>query len=152
MVSDHQPQTVDLTARANLVAYQREAARALRDYFYRGVAAQSASLTHYDVLRAVIDGIESVDRNASEAKAIASRAEARLDAIEGHHDWYSALGYSKLNDLPTGRQHLAQLGRQAAKIARAHGIQPEKVQHAHFGVVNELPEWVWDQATGKGDR
>lgn len=137
-------------AKPKLTAYQREACDPLDAYFnHRSVAAPP--INQFDVLRAMIDQIEAAEREATEAKAIAVRTETRQDAIEGHHDWFSALGYSKLNGLSTGRQHLAQLGRSAAKIARAHGIQPEKVQHDHYGTVNELPAWVWDQATGKGE-
>jgi P22_AR N-terminal domain len=136
-------------AKPKLIAYQREARAALDSYFNQRDAAPA--LNQLDVLRAALDQIEAAQRAATEAKAIADRTEARLDAIEGHHDWFSALGYSRLNGLNTGRQHLAQLGRRTAKIARTHGIQPEKVQHGHYGAVNEFPKWVWDQAAGKGE-
>jgi P22_AR N-terminal domain len=134
-------------AKPKLVAYQREARGALDSYFNERDAAPA--LNQLDVLRAALDQIEAAQRD--EARAIAGRTEARLDAIEGHHDWFSALGYSRLNGLSTGRQHLAQVGKQAAKIARAQGIQPEKIRHGHYGTVNQLPRWVWDQVTGKGE-
>jgi hypothetical protein len=82
-------------ARPVLIAYQREAARALRDYFYRGVAVQPSSMNQFDALRAAIDQIEATQRTATEAKEIAQRTDARLDAIEGRHDWFAALGYAK---------------------------------------------------------
>jgi hypothetical protein len=31
-------------------------------------------------------------------------------------------------------------------IARSHGIEPDKAQHAHYGSVNSFPIWVWDLA------
>lgn len=31
-------------------------------------------------------------------------------------------------------------------LARTHGIQPEKAQHAHYGAVNSYPEWIWKLA------
>jgi P22_AR N-terminal domain len=137
-------------AKPKLIAYQREASDALDAYFnHRSVVAPAVN--QLDVLRAALDQIEAAQREATEAKAIAERAEARLDGIEGRHDWFCALGYSKLNGLPTGRQHVAQLGRRAAKIARTQGIQPEKVQHDHYGTVNQFPGWIWDQATGNGE-
>ena len=102
-------------ARPMLIAYQREAARALRDYFYRGVAVQPSSMNQFDVLRAAIDQIEAAQRTATEAKEIAQRTDARLDAIEGRHDWFAALGYAKVYGLDTSAQFLSKFGKRAAK-------------------------------------
>ena len=106
-------------ARPILIAYQREAARALRDYFYRGVAVQSSSMNQFDVLRAAIDQIEIAQRTATEAKEIAQRTDARLDAIEGRHDWFAALGYAKIYGLDTSAQFLSKFGKRAAKTPAA---------------------------------
>lgn len=139
-------------ARPILVAYQREAAKALRDYFYRGVAVQSTNLSQLDVLRSALDQIEAAQRDAAEARAIAERSEARLDGIEGRHDWFSALGYARLKGMPTYNKFVARLGKHAAMIARTHGIAPDPVQHAHYGTVNSLPQWIWDMAAdGMGE-
>lgn len=137
-------------AKPKLVAYQREARTVLDSYFNQRVAAPP--LNQLDVLRAVLDQIEAGHRETAQVKAIAVRTEARLDAIEGHHDWFSALGYARLNGLPTEKQILAGLGRKAAKIARAQGIEPGLVQHSLYGTVNQLPAWVWDQAIGNGEK
>ncbi|WP_230872114.1 phage antirepressor N-terminal domain-containing protein [Mycobacterium canetti] len=133
-------------ARPILTAYQREAARALRDYFYRGVAVQQSSMNQLDVLRAAIDQIEATQRDAAEAKALAERTEARVDAIEGQHGWVAALGYAKINGLPTYSKFLAKLGTHASMIARSHGIEPVKTPHQLYGTVNSYPTWIWELA------
>lgn len=140
------PSRVAATARPVLTAYQREAARALRDYFYRGVAVQPANLTQLDVLRAALDQIEAAQRDAAEAKAIARRTDDRLAAIEGRHDWLSALAYARQSGLPTHTRFLQKLGKCAAGIARRHGVEPNPVQHQLFGMVNSFPVWVWELA------
>jgi P22_AR N-terminal domain len=87
-------------AKPKLIAYQREAAEALDAYFNQRVSNVPA-VNQFDVLRAAIDQIEAAQREASEAKALAQRTEARLDGIEGRHDWLSALAYSKIHGLHT---------------------------------------------------
>lgn len=100
-----------------------------------------------DILRAAIDQIEVAQREASEAKQIAERSEARLDAIEGRHDWFSALGYARLHRIPnTSSQFLKRVGSQATSVAKARGISPVKVPHQLFGEVNSYPAWVWEIA------
>jgi hypothetical protein len=134
-------------ARPVLIAFQAEAADALDSYFSTGIAvATPANLSQFDILRAAIDRIEESERIATEARTIAERAEARLDGIEGHHDWFSALGYAKLNGLPTYEKFLRKLGSCASMIARTHEIQPDKAQHAHYGTVNSYPVWIWKLA------
>ncbi|MBM7280318.1 phage antirepressor [Gordonia rubripertincta] len=134
-------------ARPIIEAFQAEAADALDAYFATGVAvATESNLSQFDILRAAIDRLEESERVAAEAKQIAERSEARLDGIEGKHDWFSALGYAKLHGLPTYTRFLQKLGKCASMIARTHDIQPEKAQHAHYGTVNSYPEWIWKLA------
>lgn len=132
-------------ARPILIAYQKEAAKALRDYFYRGVAVAGA-VNQFDALRAMIDQLETVERNATEAKALAERTEARLDAIEGKHDWFSAVAYARLNGLPTNTTYLRRIGSCASRIGRNKGVEPTQVQHQLYGWVNSWPAWLWDLA------
>ncbi|AOD23827.1 phage antirepressor [Rhodococcus sp. p52] len=140
---------VSETAKPTVVAFQAEAADALDAYFHTGQATnpRGTALSTFDILRAQIDQLEAAQRTANEAKAIAAKTEARLDAIEGRHDWFAAVGYAKTHDIPnTSTQFLAKVGRQAASIARANGIEPVPVQHALYGRVNTLPAWVWEIA------
>lgn len=135
-------------AREALVAFQAEAADALDAYFGTGVAvATTAGLSVFDMMRAQIDQLETAQRTADEAKAIATDTAARLDGIEARHDWFSALGYARLHDIAnTSTQFLNRVGRQASLIARGHGIAPVKVQHHLYGEVNSYPSWIWEAA------
>lgn len=142
-----QENRVDPAIKDRVVAYQAEATNALDAYFSAGVAVSPQSLSTFDILRAQIDQLETAQRTADEAKAIATKTEARLDAIEGRHDWYSALGYARLHRMPnTSTQFLNRVGRQASSIAKNRGITPVKVLHQLFGEVNSYPAWIWDIA------
>jgi DNA-damage-inducible protein D len=101
----------------------------------------------FDLMRMMIDRLEASDRKAEEARALAQKAEARLDAIEGHHDWFSALGYARVHGIQnTSTQFLNRVGRQASSVAKANDIEPAKVPHPLFGEVNSYPSWIWDLA------
>lgn len=123
-------------------------------YAMRGMLVGAESMSQFDVLRHAIDGLEAAHRVAEEAKQIAQRSEARLDGIEGKHDWFSALAFARLNGLPTYEKFLRRLGSHATMVARAHDIAPEKAQHGHYGAVNRYPEWIWQLAADAmgGDR
>lgn len=128
-----------------------EVAAALAYFAIKTREAETAPAvgSSFDVMRAMIDRLENADRTANEAKAIASKTEARLDAIEGRHDWFSALGYARLNGISnTSTQFLNRVGRQASSIAKRHDIDPVKVPHQLFGEVNSYPAWVWELAFG----
>ncbi|MFJ6566457.1 hypothetical protein ACIQNU_03495 [Streptomyces sp. NPDC091292] len=71
---------------------------------------------------------------------------AKLAAIEGHHDEFTALGYAKLHDRPTGRPYLSQVGKRATAIMREQGSEPHQRQDATFGVVNVYPVTVLERA------
>lgn len=136
---------VSVEARTKLIAYQREAAAALDAYFNKRAVAAPA-MNQLDILRAAIDQIEAAQRDAAEARAIAANTEARLDAIEGKHDWFSAIAYARLHQLPTHSTYLRKLGACAGQIGRSHGVEPTQVQHQLYGWVNSWPAWVWDLA------
>lgn len=132
-------------ARPVIEAFQREAADALDAYFNERHAPAPA-MNQFDVLRAALDQIEAAQRDATEAREIAAKTEARLDAIEGKHDWFSAIAYARLNGLPTNSDYLKRLGGCAGRIGRSHGVEPTQVQHQLWGWVNSWPAWVWDLA------
>ena len=146
-----------------LITYQAEVADAIEAYWTRGVAVRPEPRVpaprdpdRYDFLRAMLDQIEAAEQQAARAEQVAIESartsldtSARLDAIEGRHDWYAALGYAKLHGLPTSRTWLALLGREASAVGHEHGIEVNKVQHAHFGLVNQWPVWVWDEAVAR---
>lgn len=154
--------TLDEPSAALLMTYLRNTPKikafkkALVAEFYamRGMLVGNNSMSQFDVLRHAIDGLEAAHRVAEEAKQIAQRSEARLDGIEGKHDWFSALAFARLNGLPTYEKFLRRLGSHATMVARAHDIAPEKAQHGHYGAVNRYPEWIWQLAADAmgGDR
>lgn len=132
-------------AKPKLIAYQREARDALDGYFNRRTAI-APQMNQLDVLRAALDQIEAAQRDATEARQIAQRTDDRLAAIEGRHDWFSALAYARQTGLPTHTAFLRRLGGWASTIARSHGVAPNLVQHQLYGTVNSYPVWVWDLA------
>lgn len=146
--------------RSQLIAYQAESADAIYDYWNRGVAIRQPEVvpaprepSSIDAIRAMLDQIEVAQQRAARAEEIAIESarsavdtSARLDAIEGRHDWYAALGYAKLHGLPTSTTYLARLGREASAVGGEHGVEANRVQHALYGQVNQWPEWVWDEA------
>lgn len=72
--------------------------------------------------------------------------EAKVSAIEGQHDHFTALGYAKLTDRPTDRPYLARVGKRATSTLKARGEQPSKRQDATFGTINVYPADVLEQA------
>jgi DNA-damage-inducible protein D len=70
---------------------------------------------------------------------------ARVESIEGAHGEFTALGYAKLNDLPTDRPWLAKLGKKAAGAMRTQGQEPRKRQDATFGLINVYPTWALEE-------
>lgn len=132
-------------ARPKLIAYQREARQALASYFNQRTSAPA--LNQLDVLSAALDQIEAAQREAQQARQIAAKTDARLDAIEAKHDWFSALGFARYAGITnTSTTAMNRLGRQAASIAKARGITPEKVPHHLYGTANLLPLWIWELA------
>jgi DNA-damage-inducible protein D len=72
--------------------------------------------------------------------------EARMDGIEGLHDWFSALAYAKMNGLVTERKYLQKLGTAAGRITRRENLEPQPTQHALYGTVNTYPLFALDEA------
>lgn len=99
-----------------------------------------------DAVRADRQRLAAVEASAEYAEQTAEETSARLDAIEGRHDWFAALGYAKLTGLSTNTVALARLGRMASAVGHRHGIEPNKVQHGLYGEVNQWPRWIWDAA------
>lgn len=71
---------------------------------------------------------------------------ARVESIEGAHDWWSALGYARMHELPTDRRYLQRIGLHAGRLLREDGGVPGKTQHPAYGTVNTYPEWALERA------
>lgn len=142
-----QPSRVADEARQIVVAYQREAARVLRNHFF----GQRA-----EVVQRPADGLAVLEGMIAEIRADRARLDAletqqavttaKMAAIEGQHDHFTALGYAKLNDYPTDRPYLAKVGRRATAVLRARGEEPQRRQDATFGAINVYPADVLTEA------
>jgi hypothetical protein len=140
-----QPSRVRQEARDTVLAYKREAGRALRNYFFGGAVAVKPR-DDLDILQGVLDRLrEDRDRIAA-LESQQTTVQAKVAAIEGRYDWFTALGYAKLHDYPTDRTYLQKVGTKAGRILRAHGEEPIKRQDATFGAINTYPADVLEQA------
>lgn len=157
---------VSVDVKDKLVTYQAEVADAIESYWTQGGAINPRAAevarpqSQLDVLAAAVAEMQRIEHDVretrAEVRAIAGRAEdtlatvteiaARQDAIEGRHDWFAGLAYSRLKQWQTDLPSVQRLGRRAGAIARRAGIKPVKVQHGLYGEVNQLPAWCWDQA------
>ena len=116
--------------------------------------AQTNPTSELDILRRAIDQIEEAQQRAARAEVAAIEAgreatvaNARLDAIEGRHDYFAALGWAKLRKFaPTDERTLAALGRIASTVGKQSGMLPGSAPHARHGSVNTWPLEVWDEA------
>lgn len=136
-----------LSRRPEAKALKKRVKEVLREVRqHGGYIAPTAPRSQIDVLRRALDQIEEAQQAARRAEATATETSARLDAIEGRHEWFAALAYAKLHDLPTDHKTLKKLGKVAGRIGRARDVEPNKVQHYLYGEVNQWPRWVWDDA------
>lgn len=108
--------------------------------------AETAPASQLDLIIAVAQELKRAEQTAQRALESSEVTNARLDAIEGKHDWFAGLAYAKLNGLPTSTTYLQRLGKAAGKIGRARGLSVSKVQHGLYGEVNQWPVWVWELA------
>lgn len=147
--------------RPKLITYQAEVADAIESYWTTGGALNPRATVpprdELEMLRVALDQmIATRDETrrtallAAEADQGAREARARLDAIEGQHDYFAALGWAKLNGVaPTDERTLASLGRVASTVGKSLGVPPGRAPHAHFGEVNTWPSHVWAEAASR---
>lgn len=97
-------------------------------------------------LHALVDQQAAMEVEQRRQAAELSAVTAKVSAIEGAHDEFTALAYAKLNDFPTGRPYLARVGAAASRLMRERGQQPHKRQDATFGTINVYPLGVLEEA------
>lgn len=120
---------------------------AVRTMQAEAVETQRAGLPGWAVaLHALVDQQAAMEveqhRQAESLRVI----EGRVGAIEGAHDWMSALGYARVNGFVTERTYLQRVGVRAGRVLRQDGKEPGKTQHPAFGTVNTYPLWVLERA------
>jgi hypothetical protein len=140
----------DDVVRRTVEQYQAEFADVLYEYAATGTAPVKASDSQAPAwavaLYALVDqqvAIEGEQRRQAEELREMS---AKVSAIEGAHDEFTALAYAKLNDFPTGRPYLARVGAAASRLMRDRGQTPHKRQDATFGTINVYPLGVLEEA------
>ncbi|MET8824761.1 phage antirepressor N-terminal domain-containing protein [Streptomyces sp. NPDC004610] len=141
---------VNASARPLVIAYQMESAQALRDYWTKGGAINPRAVKQPDDDLDVIEGMVRAIRADRERLGAVEQAQAvtaaKIAAIEGQYEEFTALAYAKLHDHPTGRPYLAQIGKRATAIMREQGAEPHRRQDATFGLINIYPVPVLERA------
>lgn len=143
----------DPATRAAVEQHQTEFADALADYLTKGVAvnpraAVAAGGDDLDVIEGMIRAIRADRRRLAAVEQAQAVTAAKVAAIEGEHDWFTALGFARLHGHSTERSFLSQVGTRAAALMRARGEEPHRRQDATFGSVNTYPSSVLEQAFG----
>ena len=99
-----------------------------------------------DLLQGMLDRLREDRQRIAVLESQQAVTVAKVAAIEGRHDWFTALGFAKLNDHPTDRPYLQRIGSKAGRILRARGEEPVKRQDATFGSINTYPADVLAEA------
>ncbi|WP_214322059.1 BRO-N domain-containing protein [Nonomuraea sediminis] len=107
---------------------------------------EAAPTDELDVIQTMLDNVRAQRRRIAALEQQQAITSAKIEAIEGRYDWFTALGYAKLHDLPTDRPFLARVGKKAAALLRAQGDEPHPRQDATFGTVNTYPAAVLERA------
>jgi hypothetical protein len=145
----------DQATRAEVEQHQTEFADALADYLTTGVAVNprvaqgvqvAAGGDDLDVIEGMVRAIRADRRRLAAVEETQAVIVAKVAAIEGRHDWFTALGYAKLHDHGTERDYLSRVGRRAAAISRASGQEPRPRQDATFGRINTYPVAALERA------
>lgn len=111
-----------------------------------GSYALSVPRSDLDVLRGAIDAIEATRERTAKLEARADATDAKLSALAGEYDEFSALAYARREGLPTDRTWLSLVGRRASKLMRDAGSHPRTRQDASFGAINIYPAKVLAEA------
>lgn len=134
--------------KAEIAAAQTYFAVKTREAEVAPVASASvpATMDDLDLAEVILRSLRTQRQQIIEMQASQRELTARMDGIEGRHDWYSALGYARLTGISTDRIYLQRLGGVATRITRGMGLEPGKTQHQHYGTVNIYPIAALDGA------
>lgn len=110
------------------------------------LAATTGPGDDLDVIEGMVRAMRADRRRIAALEQAQAETAAKVEAIEGQHDWFTALGYAKLHGHSTSRPYLMKVGKAATAIMRKGGQEPERRQDATFGTVNVYPSAVLEQA------
>lgn len=111
-----------------------------------GKIIQPAVDDDLDVIEGMVRAIRADRQRLAAVEQAQAATAAKVAAIEGHYDEYTALAYAKLHDYPTGRPYLAKVGKHATALMREQGAEPHRRQDATFGAINVYPVSVLECA------
>lgn len=134
-----------------LVLYQAEVAKAIEDYWTKGKSVNPRAVEPVSLAELALMHAQALVNQEREIKAIRSDVTelgARVDGIEQHSGWYTALGFARIHSLPADLPNLQGLGRRAAAIAKRKGIKPGRVHNEMYGWVGSYPEDCLMEAAG----
>jgi hypothetical protein len=135
------------SVRPTLIAFQNETADAIEAYWTRGGAINPrATGDDLDMLQGLLDAMRADRRRLAALEQQHAATAAKVAAIEGRHEEFTALGYARLHGHPSGRPYLAQVGKRATALMREQGTEPHRRQDATFGAVNVYPTTVLERA------
>jgi DNA-damage-inducible protein D len=97
-------------------------------------------------LHALVDQQAAMEVEQRRQAQQLNQVTAKVVAIEGAHDEFTALAYAKLNDFSTQRAYLARVGAAATRLMKERGKTPHKRQDATFGKINVYPLWALEEA------
>lgn len=105
-----------------------------------------------DLLEGMVRAMRADRQRLAAVEQATAVTAAKVAAIEGRHEWFTALGYALLHDHDTERSYLSQVGRKATSVMREQGAEPHQRQDATFGKVNVYPVSVLEIAFAEVSR
>ena len=89
--------------------------------------------------RVQMEHSQAIGELKSDMSQLASEVDRFKDG-DGH--FKSFIGFANINGLTVSRSEAKILGKQASKLCREQGIEPEKVSDGRFGQVNAYPQAI----------
>ena len=99
----------------------------------------AAPLSPAEMLLAQAQQLVEQERRLAGMEVEVKEVTSKVAAIEGAHNWFTALGYAINNNYKTERNYLMRVGKKASAIMREKGEAPQPRQDATFGKVNTYP-------------
>ncbi|MFD0902389.1 BRO-N domain-containing protein [Actinomadura sediminis] len=126
--------------------FRRWVVKVVLPQFRRSAEMAKSPDADLDVIQSMVDAIRQQRADMRATQQRVTTVEAKVSAIEGRHDWFTALAHAKLTDRPTDRPYLSRVGAKATRLLKARGEKPVPRQDATFGTVNTYPADVLEQA------
>jgi phage anti-repressor protein len=100
------------------------------------------SLSTLDLLELTIKGMRENQQELAEVKKEVLELKAKTQT---RPDFFTIVGYGTLNHIPVNLKQAATLGRKAAALCKARGIETDRIPDPRFGEVKMYPATVLDE-------